>query len=232
MVEQRIPNPLAGSSSLSAPAESLAEEETKMAITDKKDEKLDDAASGDAEGSSSEPSEALATTSESTAIEGEAGEGEATDVEASADDDGDGDNAASTLGSERYVHAAFFVAGILAAFIASKTLVLAWNSLAAWAPAVRALPALVSYGEEQRDTVAMVAGAGIGTLTIVQAYRKENVRNWANEVAAELSKVTWPTREAVLNGTVVVVVASALATVYVTILDRIWSFLTTLVYGA
>ena len=118
------------------------------------------------------------------------------------------------------------------AFVASKTLVLAWNSLAAWAPAVRTLPALVSYSEEQRDTVAMVAGAGIGTLTIVQAYRKENVRTWANEVAAELSKVTWPTREAVLNGTVVVVVASALATVYVTILDRIWSFLTTLVYGA
>ena len=111
-------------------------------------------------------------------------------------------------------------------------MVLAWNSLAAWAPAVRALPALVSYSEEQRDTVAMVAGAGIGTLTIVQAYRKETVRTWANEVAAELSKVTWPTREAVLNGTVVVVVASAIATVYVTILDRIWSFLTTLVYGA
>jgi len=197
-----------------------------MAITDEKDEKLDDAESGDAEGSSSEPSEALAKTSE-----GEAVEGEVVDAEGEASDDEDGD-AASTLGSERYVHAAFFVAGILAAFIASKTLVLVWNSLAAWAPAVRAVPALVSYGEEQRDTVAMVAGAGIGTLTIVQAYRKETVRTWANEVAAELSKVTWPTREAVLNGTVVVVVASALATVYVTILDRIWSFLTTLVYGA
>ena len=58
------------------------------------------------------------------------------------------------------------------------------------------------------------------------------MRTWAGEVAAELSKVTWPTREAVMNGTLVVVVASALATVYVTILDRIWSFLTTLVYGA
>jgi preprotein translocase subunit SecE len=205
---------------------------TKMAIIDKKDEKLDDAESGGADGSSSEPSEALATTSES-AIENVAGEDDGTETEANeSDDGGDDGQVASTLGSERYVHAAFFVAGILAAFIASKTLVLAWNSLAAWAPAVRALPALVSYSEEQRDTVAMVAGAGIGTLTIVQAYRKETVRTWANEVAAELSKVTWPTREAVLNGTVVVVVASALATVYVTILDRIWSFLTTLVYGA
>lgn len=199
-----------------------------MAITDEKDEKLNDAESGDAEGSSSEPGEALATTS--AVPEGEAIEAADTDgSEAGDDEDGE---AASTLGSERYVHAAFFVAGILAAFVASKTLVLAWNSLAAWAPAVRAVPALVSYGEEQRDTVALVAGAGIGTLTVVQAYRKEHVRNWANEVAAELSKVTWPTREAVLNGTVVVVVASAIATVYVTILDRIWSFLTTLVYGA
>jgi len=204
-----------------------------MAITDEKDEKLDDAESGDAEGSSSESSEALATTSESEDGEGQAPAAEGDISEAAASEGGeDDDDVASTLGSERYVHAAFFVAGILAAFIASKTLVLVWNSLAAWAPAVRAVPALISYSEEQRDTVALVAGAGIGTLTIVQAYRKEKVRNWANEVAAELSKVTWPTREAVLNGTVVVVVASAIATVYVTILDRIWSFLTTLVYGA
>ena len=137
-----------------------------------------------------------------------------------------------TLGWERYVHAAFFVAGILAAYIASKTLVLAWNSLANWPAAVRAVPALVALSEEQRDSYAMMAGAGVGTVTVIQAYRKENVRIWANEVAAELSKVTWPTREAVLNGTLVVVVASAIATVYVTLLDKIWSFLTTLVYGA
>jgi preprotein translocase subunit SecE len=197
-----------------------------MAITDEKDDKLDDAEAGDAEGSSSEASEseALATTSEDESIipaEGEAAEGDATD-----------DESASALGSERYVHAAFFVAGILAAFIASKSVALVWNSLAGWPAAVRAVPQLVSVSEEQRDSYALIAGAVIGTLTIVQSYRKENVRTWANEVAAELSKVTWPNREAVLNGTLVVVVASALATVYVTVLDRIWSFLTTLVYGA
>jgi preprotein translocase subunit SecE len=194
-----------------------------MATSDEKDEKTTDAETGDDEVSSSE---ALATASDSALSEAETGELEAGD---GGDDDGEG---ASTLGSERYVHAAFFVAGILAAFVASKTVVLAWNSLAAWPAAVHAVPALVSYGEEQRDSIGLVAGAGIGTLTVIQAYRKENVRTWANEVAAELSKVTWPTREAVLNGTVVVVVASALATVYVTILDRIWSFLSTLVYGA
>jgi preprotein translocase subunit SecE len=57
------------------------------------------------------------------------------------------------------------------------------------------------------------------------------VRRFADEVASELIKVTWPNREAVVNGTIVVMVASAMATVYVALLDRFWSFLTTLVYG-
>lgn len=194
-----------------------------MAISDKKDEQLKDAEGAVSEASSSEQSDALATASESSA------------VEASAEDDaGDepAETAAASFGSERYVHAAFFAAGILTAFLASKLLVLGWNSLAGWPAAVRAVPQLVSLSEEERDSYALVAGAVIGTLTVVQSYRKEGVRTWANEVASELSKVTWPTREAVMNGTLVVVVASALATVYVTILDRIWSFLTTLVYGA
>jgi preprotein translocase subunit SecE len=67
---------------------------------------------------------------------------------------------------------------------------------------------------------------------VIQIYRKERIRNWADEVAAELTHVTWPTRETVMNGTLVVVVASMVATVYVAILDRFWGFLTTLVYGA
>jgi preprotein translocase subunit SecE len=201
-----------------------------MASPDDKDDKLNDAEGGDGEASSSE---ALATASESTAIEAE---GEATELEAAdgsaIDTDGEGEDVASSFGSERYVHAAFFAAGILAAFVASKTLVLIWNSLSGWSAAVRVVPQLVSFTEEQRDSYALIAGAIIGALTVIQAYRKESVRTWAGEVAAELTKVTWPTREAVLNGTLVVVVASALATVYVTILDRIWLFLTTLVYGA
>lgn len=189
-----------------------------MATSDEKDEKLKDAESGDAEVSSSDAIEKASDESVEAADQAGAGESE--------------EGSASAFGSERYVHAAFFVAGILVAYLASKTLVLCWNQLSGWPAAVRAVPQLVSFTEEQRDSYALIAGAGIGTLTVIQSYRKEHVRTWANEVAAELTKVTWPTREAVLNGTVVVVVASALATVYVTILDRIWSFLTTLVYGA
>jgi preprotein translocase subunit SecE len=63
-------------------------------------------------------------------------------------------------------------------------------------------------------------------------FRNPGVRQWSDEVAAELSKVVWPTQDIVRNGTIVVVVASALATVYVGLLDRLWGFVTTLVYGA
>ena len=200
-----------------------------MASSDDKDDKLSDAESGDGEVSSSKE---LATTSEASELETAGGaEGEPGDIEATGETV-DEEDVAVSFGSERYVHAAFFAAGILAAFVASKTFVLVWNSLSGWPAAVRVVPQLVGYTEEQRDSIGLVVGAVIGALTVIQAYRKESVRIWASEVAAELSKVTWPTREAVLNGTLVVVVASALATVYVTILDRIWSFLTTLVYGA
>jgi preprotein translocase subunit SecE len=139
---------------------------------------------------------------------------------------------AQQLGTARYVHAAFFAVGILAAFIGSKLLGAGWSRLADWPTAVRAVPQLIAYSEEQRETYTMVGGAAIGAVSVIQTYRNPGVRRWTDEVAAELSKVTWPNREAVMNGTLVVIIASAIATVYVAILDRFWSFLTTLVYKA
>jgi len=155
--------------------------------------------------------------------------GEIASGEASGDED---HGAAGNLGATKYVHAAFFAVGILAAFIGSKMLGGAWTRLAEWPAAVRALPQLVALSEEQRETYCLVGGAVIGAVGVLQAYRREGVRTWADEVALELSKVSWPNREAVMNGTVVVIVASAIAAVYVAVLDRFWSFLTTWVYGA
>jgi preprotein translocase subunit SecE len=144
---------------------------------------------------------------------------------------GDEDEHATQLGSQRYVHAAFFVAGILIAYLSSKVLGAAWSHLADWPPAVRAVPQLVSIPEDERDGFTLAAGAVIGVAAVVQVYRKEAIRHWADDVAGELAKVSWPNREMVVNGTLVVMLASAIATVYVAILDRFWSFLTTLVYG-
>jgi preprotein translocase subunit SecE len=150
----------------------------------------------------------------------------------SADDGAEDEGVAGSLGATRYVHAAFFFAAIIAAYVSGKVLVLAWGAIVEWPAAVRAVPQLVAYAEEQREGICLGAGAAIGTIMIVQSYRKPSVRGWADDVASELSRVTWPSRETVLNGTIVVVLASAIATVYVTILDRFWSFLSTLVYGA
>jgi preprotein translocase subunit SecE len=146
------------------------------------------------------------------------------------DDEERGD--AMSLGAAKYVHAAFFAVGILAAFLGSKVLGGAWTRLGEWPAAVRALPQLVAFSEEQRDTYCLVGGAVIGAVGVLQAYRKVAVRTWADEVALELSKVSWPNREAVMNGTVVVIVASMIAALYVAVLDKFWSFLTTWVYGA
>jgi preprotein translocase subunit SecE len=143
----------------------------------------------------------------------------------------DEEHAAAVLGAQRYVHAAFLAIGILIAFLGGKLITLAWNNLGDWSEAVRVVPQLIAYSEEQRESLSLTAGAVLGVLVTYRLYRKERVRRFADEVASELIKVTWPNREAVVNGTIVVMVASAMATVYVALLDRFWSFLTTLVYG-
>jgi len=139
---------------------------------------------------------------------------------------------AATLGSARYVHAAFFGAGILAAYLSGKLLLAGWNMLVDWPEAVRQVPQLIQYGEEERGTLSLLGGSIIGVLLVLYYYRKESVRTWAGEVAYELSRVTWPNKETVTNGTMVVLIASLVATVYVALLDRFWGYLTNLVYGA
>ena len=96
-----------------------------MASSDDKDDKLSDAESGDGEVSSSKE---LATASEAAELETAGAVGEPGDIEATGESV-DEEDAAVSFGSERYVHAAFFAAGLLAAFDASKTFVLVWNSL-------------------------------------------------------------------------------------------------------
>lgn len=155
----------------------------------------------------------------------------------------EGDQAGSPteLGARRYVFTAFFLAGILLAFLSGKILGAIWHTLADWPAVVSPFELggqtvnlgryLLYFNEEDRSTYAMVAGAIVAVIAVVQVYRKETIRRWADEVAVELSRVTWPTRETVTNGTVVVIVASLVATVYVALLDRFWGFLTQLIYS-
>jgi preprotein translocase subunit SecE len=140
--------------------------------------------------------------------------------------------AIESLGTDKYVFAAFFGAGITLAFLLGKMLAAAWSHLAELPWAVRAAPWLLRYAEDERPTYTTVVGAIASVLAVIYCLRNEGIRHWADAVAVELSKVTWPKKETVTNGTIVVIVAGIFATVYVGLLDRLWGFVTMLVYGA
>jgi preprotein translocase subunit SecE len=169
-------------------------------------------------------------TAESTAPpEGAAEEsGAPSDSEAPAHDESEpdhdreaGDLSPAQLGARRFVYAAYFAGGIAIAFIADKALGLAWYRLQTWKPAL---------GEPRDEVILPIAGL-IGVGAAVYYWYRTRARQLAEEVAAEMSKVTWPSRTEVQNGTFVVVVTTIVSTVFFALMDRFWGFVTNLVYG-
>jgi preprotein translocase subunit SecE len=205
------------------------------ASTDEKDEAdLDDA------DASAEDRDEADSSEESTAgaEERPSGEsGESTDAEDSAskalvaEGEDEEDVAAAQLGTQRYVLAAFFGAGLVGAFVLGRAVhgIWAWAGNKDWFH--NNLPVLAAVADEEKTTYATILGAVIAILLVIRTYRRAGVRSWADEVATELSKVKWPTRKEVSNSTVVVIAASAIATLYLALLDRLWSFVTDLFYG-
>jgi len=139
-----------------------------------------------------------------------------------ADDEADLYATPAQLGGQRFVYAAYFAGGIAVAFILSKAISYGWTRLNLWKPEV---------GEPHEEIVMPVA-ALIGALTAFYYYRDEKTRTLAEEVASELGKVTWPTRDEVVNSTFVVVITTFVATAFFALMDRFWGFVTNLVYGA
>ncbi|HHH27457.1 MAG TPA: preprotein translocase subunit SecE, partial [Polyangiaceae bacterium] len=76
------------------------------------------------------------------------------------------------------------------------------------------------------------AAAVVGILTAFYLYRHPRVKPMADEVAAELSKVTWPTRPETWRNTIVVIVTSMMAAAYLFLFDSVWSAFTDLIYGS
>jgi preprotein translocase subunit SecE len=165
-------------------------------------------AEGDSRALVAEPSEAI-----STADEGKADE----------DDEGDyEEDTPAQLGAQRFVFAAYFAGAVAVAFLLSKAISFGWTRLSLWKPQVG----------EPDEMVSVVAAAVIGGIVAIYYYRDEKVRTLSEEVASELGKVTWPTRDEVVNGTFVVLVTTLVATAFFALMDRFWGFVTNLVYGA
>ena len=129
--------------------------------------------------------------------------------------------APTQLGARRFVYAAYFAGAIAIAFISSKALDFAWLKLQNYQPSIG----------EPRDEIVMPLAGAVGAGTALYYWYRTRARQLAEEVAAEMSKVTWPSRNEVTNGTVVVIVTTIVSTVFFALMDKFWGFVTNLVYG-
>ncbi len=209
-------------------------------------EREDDAEEGssDAEGESPEgdDDEAQGEDPEGSAEKGlarrstglEVGDDVAAVVGDGAEGEGEGEeqHAVQQMGVQRYVIAAFLTATMLGAYVLGLTVHGVW----AWASnrdffALR-FPAAAAVADESKMTWGTVFGAVVAVAYAVRQYRNPEVRTWTDDVASELTKVKWPSKKEVTNSTIVVIAASAFAMVYLFLLDRLWGFVTSLIYGA
>lgn len=145
-----------------------------------------------------------------------------TDEGAESEADADAEDASTPvqLGYQRYVYAAYMAGALLVAFLAAKIGHVAWYRLGQWKPELG----------EPVDDILYPAAVVIGILVALYYWRKQDARQYANEVAEELSKVTWPSRKEVTNSTTVVVLTTLFATVFFALMDRFWSFITDKIY--
>ncbi len=145
------------------------------------------------------------------------------DPEAAAGAEGEEDPAAAPmqLGYMRFVYAAYMTGAMVVAFLVAKIGHVSWYRLGQWKPELG----------EPRDEILYAAAAVIGIGTAVYYWRKPDARQYANEVAEELSKVTWPSRKEVTNSTTVVVITTLFATVFFALMDQFWKYVTDKIYS-
>ncbi len=152
------------------------------------------------------------------------------------DEEDDEEVTATQLGATRYVVAGFFALWLVTGYIAGRILEGLWSYLATKDFFANNLPALaaVPYEKEliSRRSVSLVLGALIAGIVVYLYYRKPRIKQWADEVAEQMGKVTWPTRKDVSNNTVVVIAVSAVLTTYLSLLDKFWGFVTNMFYSS
>jgi preprotein translocase subunit SecE len=125
------------------------------------------------------------------------------------------------LGYMRFVYAAYMAGAMLVAFLVARGGHLIWYKLGQWKPELG----------EPRDEAVYIAGAVVGALVALYYWRKPEARQYATEVAEELSKVTWPSRKEVVNSTTVVLVYTLFATVFFALMDQFWKYVTDKIYS-
>jgi preprotein translocase subunit SecE len=149
-------------------------------------------------------------------------------------EDEEDEAAAAQLGFQRYVIAGLIGSWMVGGYVLGRTLEAVWSKLAAKDWFVAQVPQLAAVPHEgplvSRASISLVLGLVIAAGVVLRYYYKPEIRQWADEVAEQLTHVKWPARKEVGNNTVVVIVSTAVLTIYLTVLDRFWSFVTNLIY--
>jgi preprotein translocase subunit SecE len=125
------------------------------------------------------------------------------------------------LGYVRFVYAAYMAGAMLVAFLTARIGHLVWYRLGQWKPELG----------EPTDEYVYVASGIVGVLVALHYWRKPSARQYANEVAEELSKVTWPSRKEVTGSTTVVLFYTLFATVFFALMDQFWKYVTDKIYS-
>ena len=183
-----------------------------MPIVEDKPEQPEDEAQSPAEAEARPEAEAEALKAQEEALKAEEGDHDIAQVGAASP---------TQLGTRRFVYAGYFAGAVGIAFLMSKILDFAWYKLQGYKPTIG----------EPRDEIVMPLAALIGASAAAYYWFRTRARQLAEEVATEMSKVTWPSRTEVTNGTFVVIVTTVISTVFFALMDKFWGFVTNLVYG-
>ena len=78
----------------------------------------------------------------------------------------------------------------------------------------------------------VTAISGVAALAVAtMMYRHEQTFTLANEVAAELKKVAWPSAKDVKSATIVVIIMTIISATILGLFDMVWSKVTQVIYG-
>jgi preprotein translocase subunit SecE len=120
----------------------------------------------------------------------------------------------------------FVIVGII---VLAAVAGLALSHLAAWIFIQAGVDDFPLFSRELSVTV--LIGFGLAIAGAVFCFAHTPTRLVTQEIADELSKVSWPTREETQNATVIVLATVVLCAVYLGLFDAVWLWLTNLVLG-
>lgn len=117
------------------------------------------------------------------------------------------------FGQTRWVQAAFLGLFGIFAWLFDKIITSIWVELGS-----------------PNTTVIQASSLILGAATAWFLYNNAKSKGYADDVAAELAQVSWPTKEETWAHTWVVIATAAIAAVVVSLMDNLWNHVTNWIY--